>query len=651
MRTRKTALLFSVASLTLGLLQPGCVAETMDVPSDEHDPEAALADEAPARDSLLALTAISAGEAPVLGHLAGEMRIVPARTLLGRSGEPGSDPAEILARATAIVADMGQLDARAIAEYAPLLEVARTVGVPMVLENVRDPALMAAMIGYGVPAEAALIEPSRQGQTFRITLLGDVGERAIKAHSDTQRVEAGADRAFPEGRSDKSHSEPPSAIDRPSPEEIAERVAGRLRDVAAGAPTTPMGLTMQSYPLGTYKEFYIQLGSAYVWDPGGHDQNATIDVGLRVQLVAASQPAGKYMIVSGMGGGNPGQLTWNNSEDRGYFQESLTVGVQPSGASLTSYDREPATANATGSYTETNGCTFGGGLSSSGEATTELSCSTSASATVSLSDFTVDNLSAGQLSKWRFRMSSAGGHPYSSWQDLFDDFWGGLYSLPALAKSTLDPKFEAIYRADQTFSGTVDVATTVDQVLRDTWTDCYFFACDIHSKSYTTTLTLQGVADFGAVSTTDVYVPLVIKSNDLAMDVDQASTSWGASMIQWPYLGGANQQFQIMKAPENDGSYLIKPRHTGFCLDIEGGSTAAGAKAVQWPCNGGANQRFEIVGTAGGTGFSGSSYYYLKPKHASGMCLQPWGGSATAGTAIHQFPCTGADAQLFRMSP
>jgi alpha-L-fucosidase len=132
---------------------------------------------------------------------------------------------------------------------------------------------------------------------------------------------------------------------------------------------------------------------------------------------------------------------------------------------------------------------------------------------------------------------------------------------------------------------------------------------------------------------------VINRNSGKALDVNGASTAEGASLIQWPYGGGTNQQWSLL--PNTDGSFrlvnvksgkllqspsstqgatltqgsdigddtqwwklvpsttsgyyrLVNVR-TGWCADISGGSTADGANVIQWPVAGGANQDWQLV--------------------------------------------------------
>jgi hypothetical protein len=84
-----------------------------------------------------------------------------------------------------------------------------------------------------------------------------------------------------------------------------------------------------------------------------------------------------------------------------------------------------------------------------------------------------------------------------------------------------------------------------------------------------------------------------VASGDL-LDVNGASTSDGANVIQWPSNNGWNQQWELIPDYNHDRgeSWFIKNRNSGKLLDISGTSTSDFGQAIQWHDNGGENQRW-----------------------------------------------------------
>lgn len=89
------------------------------------------------------------------------------------------------------------------------------------------------------------------------------------------------------------------------------------------------------------------------------------------------------------------------------------------------------------------------------------------------------------------------------------------------------------------------------------------------------------------------------------------ATGNGTAVIQAPYFGTTNQQFEL--TDRSDGSYSIIAKHSGKGLDVAGNSTTSGALIHQCEYVGSANQRFILVSTDNG-------YYKLIAEH-DGMVL------------------------------
>ncbi|QRK11067.1 RICIN domain-containing protein [Archangium violaceum] len=124
------------------------------------------------------------------------------------------------------------------------------------------------------------------------------------------------------------------------------------------------------------------------------------------------------------------------------------------------------------------------------------------------------------------------------------------------------------------------------------------------------------------------------------MDVHDASTAEGASIIQWHCNGDTNQSFRYAYA--GNGYYQVVSNLSGMCLDVHDGSTVEGASIIQWPCNGDTNQQFYLDS-------QGNGFYRFIARH-SGMCLDVHDGSTAAGARLIQWPCNGDANQLFKLN-
>jgi len=109
---------------------------------------------------------------------------------------------------------------------------------------------------------------------------------------------------------------------------------------------------------------------------------------------------------------------------------------------------------------------------------------------------------------------------------------------------------------------------------------------------------LNVTAASAATVDTGAWYVLVNRNSGKALDVNGASTTDGAGIIQWGRSDSTNQQFQFVDA--GGGYYRVRARHSGKVLDVYGASSADGAQIVQWSDNGGTNQQFRLADSDSG---------------------------------------------------
>ncbi|WP_369231004.1 RICIN domain-containing protein [Streptomyces sp. R21] len=110
------------------------------------------------------------------------------------------------------------------------------------------------------------------------------------------------------------------------------------------------------------------------------------------------------------------------------------------------------------------------------------------------------------------------------------------------------------------------------------------------------------------------------------MDVNAGSTADGASVIQWPSHGGANQQWNIV--PVSGQLYRIVNRNSGKALDINASSHRRGTALQQYTYGGGSNQLWYFEPTSGG---------YVIRNFESRQILEVNGGSTANGATVAQW--------------
>jgi chitinase len=137
------------------------------------------------------------------------------------------------------------------------------------------------------------------------------------------------------------------------------------------------------------------------------------------------------------------------------------------------------------------------------------------------------------------------------------------------------------------------------------------------------------------------YYKIVNQNSGLALDVTNQSTSNGAVVQQWDYVGGANQQWQLISV--GGGYDEIVNRNSGLALDVTNQSTSNGAVIQQWAYtgNGGANQKWQVVDV-------GSGYDKIVNQNSSKV-LDVTNHSTSNGAVIQQWDYVGGSNQQWSL--
>jgi hypothetical protein len=116
------------------------------------------------------------------------------------------------------------------------------------------------------------------------------------------------------------------------------------------------------------------------------------------------------------------------------------------------------------------------------------------------------------------------------------------------------------------------------------------------------------------------------KNSGKYLDVSGASYNDGASIIQWPFNGSANQLWDLEY--KGQGDFYISSMHSGKKIEVPGWSGVAGTNLAQWTANDGKNQRWNFI-DKGAEGFVIWNSY-------SGKSMQVENGSSTNAAPIEQ---------------
>ncbi len=131
---------------------------------------------------------------------------------------------------------------------------------------------------------------------------------------------------------------------------------------------------------------------------------------------------------------------------------------------------------------------------------------------------------------------------------------------------------------------------------------------------------------------------LVNRKSGKVLDVNGASSTDGAAIIQWPSTGGTNQQWKLL--PNTDGSYRLSNVRSGKLLESPG-SSAQGAQLDQWADTGSGNQWWKLVAATSG--------YYRLVNVGNGWCADVKDASIADGAQVIQWPSTSGSNQEWQL--
>ncbi|MEO5728928.1 MAG: hypothetical protein ABI134_07920 [Byssovorax sp.] len=490
----------------------GCAPE-----SSSHEPAQPEGVSPSTVSSLFALTPLDPVSTPVLNRLAKERAVIDASDLetleLLRDQMRSGDTIGI---------DLAQLDGVALDHYREILDDARSMGLSIVMENVRSDD-MARLFHIGVDADTVLVSPLPGTSRSQVSIYGGTADivklQPTKTSSTWEKTEM-LDKYLAMSNKARAALAAEMGMDAATLADLAEQaLAGPPPLDLEEAPTSSTGLILEpahltsddiavdiaehlrtservgfqviggtgQLPSKSYWSYYLNM-QPYTYTPPGASKKASVDIDYEVQLIASSQPQGKFLTVSSAGAGmTSGGLTWDSAGgsvkngNRGWYQESVGITIQPTTNTsyISNYKHAPLGDNTSGTFSSDTGCTAGFSGNQPG-----FSCSASKQNSQTLTDFGVIDQSAGATTAWMFKMMKSAGGAYNTWGDLMNKTWGGLHGIPNLAKSTLAPQFQAIYRSNTSFTGSVNMAMQAKQQLRHVWSDGKLFVQKNYSEGW-----------------------------------------------------------------------------------------------------------------------------------------------------------------------
>lgn len=140
------------------------------------------------------------------------------------------------------------------------------------------------------------------------------------------------------------------------------------------------------------------------------------------------------------------------------------------------------------------------------------------------------------------------------------------------------------------------------------------------------------------------YYEIVNVNSGKVLDVQGVSALDGAAIQQWDYLGGANQQWQIIPVPGSSFYFSILNRNSGKVLDVIDQSTEAGALIQQYDSLQRSNQEWAFLATS-------VPNAYAIVNLASGRVLDVIEASTADGTLIQQYDYLGTPNQMWMLVP
>ena len=348
-----------------------------------------------------------------------------------------------------------------IQTWKPLVRAALAAGIPLFIDSVDHAAQMTELIGIGIEAELLMITATGPDR-HRVRSYG-ANELLTQAMGESGDLVALT----------------------PSFAEDVERGVSDIREQLRSFQANP---TAKSATDGY--EYYLLDFSHYLWNVTG-SQVAILDLDFEAELVHDDSRGQKYLFIRPIGSGHyPGTLEWNKNSKRGFYQEAITVTITPSNTNVDIYDHQPESANEGTTYTSTTGWSIG--LSGSSP---EISFNSSEQNTTTVPDFEMINHVSGDIASWTMKMKT-------SWTNMFNHPFMQMCkvkSLPNLAKSNLRPDFEVIYRADDSYNGTVTFDFDIVAEMRKIWRGGTIFNCEKNStwtvKNRSSSLSI----DFGDV--------------------------------------------------------------------------------------------------------------------------------------------------------
>lgn len=322
--------------------------------------------------------------------------------------------------------DLERLDSRTRPALRELIRVADT-NRTIVVENAHDPKATAALIGFGVAADAFVLRKKENGRVFvefKVSREDALG--ALPTEDETI------------GRTRSALSVNPQWSQN-NISDIEVFIPARL--------SGNLGSEGPAIPADAGRRFRRASSNGL--------QQPFINEDIRLRMIADhGNGRRKVLRVFREGSGvSPGALIRNDQWDRGYFQDEVTVDVTPQDSALKAIDAAPRAINGQRQITKTVGFNASFSVDAQGPSVT-IGGGFSTSDTVVLNDFDMAyneaNNSADRM-RWVYSLQNIFGsrtRTYNGPNDLYKGIGRRTRSLPDLAMQPLVPHFEGVYRIE-----------------------------------------------------------------------------------------------------------------------------------------------------------------------------------------------------------
>ncbi|WP_227994505.1 RICIN domain-containing protein [Luteimicrobium xylanilyticum] len=158
-------------------------------------------------------------------------------------------------------------------------------------------------------------------------------------------------------------------------------------------------------------------------------------------------------------------------------------------------------------------------------------------------------------------------------------------------------------------------------------------------NAYRVVLTPAGSSSDGSTINAGTYTIKNVNSG-LVLGVQNMSTSWGASVIQWSDSGTSDHLWKVVAA--GNGQYKIQNVNSGLVLGVQNASTSAGAAIVQWGDSGTSDHLWTFVS-------AGNGQYKIRNVN-SGLVLGITNASTSTGATALQWNDSGTSDHLWTLT-